>query len=189
MAVSANTAFVEREDELGEIVAALAHTPALVVVEGEAGIGKTRLVREALASTSLEGRQVLLGQAHPMRDPFPLGSILDALAHAPWPPVERLSPVVGVLRPLLPERAEDLPPAPGRLSDAHAERHRVVRAVVALLAELGPTILVLEDLHWVDDRTIELLGLLPAQLPQLSVVVTYRPQDLRDPTALRAALS
>src|SRR3954462_3674258 len=146
MAVSANTALVEREDELSEIVAALAQPPALVAVEGEAGIGKTRLVREALASPTLDARNVLLGQAHPMRDPFPLGTIIDALAHAPWPPVERLSPIVGVLRPLLPERADDLPPAPERLSDPHAERHRVVRAVVALLAELGPTILVLEDI-------------------------------------------
>lgn len=181
---------VERDTELAAVVDALAHPPAIVVVEGEPGVGKTRLVREALAARELSGRQMLEGEAHPVRDPYPLGPLVGALLNARLPPPRRLNPVTGALRALLPERADDLPAAPEPPHDRLSERHRTVRALVELLAALGPAVLVLEDLHWADDRTLEVLGMLAARPPQqLAVVVTYRGADAPSGSPLRAALA
>ncbi|MFI0352247.1 ATP-binding protein [Actinomadura sp. 9N407] len=164
---------VERERDLASLVAALARPPAIVVVEGECGVGKTRLVREALADRRLAGRQRLLGCAVPMAAPCPLGPVIEALATASGPPVQRLSELTGVLRTVLPDLAGILPPAPPLLVEPRLFRHRLVRAAAELLAKLGPTVLALEDLQWADDATVELLRMIGARPPpELSVVVT-----------------
>lgn len=181
---------VERDAELALVTDALAHPPAIVLLEGEPGIGKTRLVREALAAPELSGRQVLKGEAHPVPDPYPLGPLVSALLTARLPPVDALSPVVGALRGLLPERADELPAAPEPLPDPISERHRTVRAFVELLSALGPAILVLEDLHWADDRTLEVLEVLGARPPdELATVLTYRGSDAPQGCPLRQMLA
>ena len=152
----------------------------MVIVEGEAGIGKTRLVGELLSSAALAGRRLLAGHCHRLREPFPLGPVVEALrALAGDPPDARLSAVVGALRPLIPELAVHLPEAPELFDDARAERHRVFRGVLELLGALGETVLVLEDLHWADAGTLELLEFLVSQPPaDLCVVVSYRREEI-----------
>src|SRR5436189_198708 len=76
-----------------------------------------------------------------------------------------LSPVAGVLRPLLPELAEMLPPQPEPLSDPVAERHRVFRAVRELLVACGPTLLLVDDLQWADEDTRDLMRFIGAAMP------------------------
>lgn len=96
------------------------------------------------------------------QQPFPLGPLLDTLRDigtgisAGGP----LSPVTGALRPLLPELAGQLPPAPEPPEERAAERHRVFRALSELLGSLGEAVLVLEDLHWADEQTLAFLGYL-----------------------------
>ncbi|NRQ39509.1 AAA family ATPase [Nonomuraea sp. NN258] len=171
---------------------ALSRPPVVVLIEGEAGVGKTRLLHELTShplSTSHPlpachpmpvGRAVLTGRCHPMR--FPYGPIVEALRDA-CPPRE-LNPVTGALRPLLPEYAHLLPPAPPPLSDAHVERHRLFRGVLSLLEALCPVTLVVEDVHWVDPDTRELLSFLARCLPDtVGLVLTYRAEDLRHPVA------
>lgn len=180
---------IERDAELAAVTDALTRPPAIVVIEGEPGIGKTRLVREALAAPELAGRAVVVGEAHPVREPFPFGPLLDALSGARLPRGE-LSPVVGALRPLLPERADELPLAPGPLEDAGAERHRTVRALIELFGAFGPAVLVLEDLHWADDGTIDVLRMLWSRPPPgLAVVITFRGSDAPPGSALRETLA
>jgi DNA-binding CsgD family transcriptional regulator/tetratricopeptide (TPR) repeat protein len=177
---------IGRTAEFAELREAARRPPALVVIEGEAGIGKTRLVRQWLAEPDLADTARLVGHCTALREPFPFGSVIDALAGAAaWlPGPERLSPVTGALRPLLPELAEHLPPSLEPLGSARQERHRVFRGVRDLLAGLGPAILVLEDLHWIDNGTRELLRFLVGRLPaRLTLVITYRREDLDDPTA------
>src|SRR4051794_40999354 len=70
---------VGRSDELELLVRALSDPPAVVVVEGEAGIGKTRLVAELASRPELGGRRVIGGGCRHVREPFPLGPLIDAL--------------------------------------------------------------------------------------------------------------
>ena len=171
---------VGREQELGLLIQAAAHPPAVAVVEGEAGVGKTRLVREVLAQPELVDRRTLIGECQPLREPFPFGPVIEALRGAQDVlPAHELGAVAGALRPLLPELSEQLPPALEPLGDARAERHRIFRAILELLRALGPTICVLEDLHWSDEGTGDLLRFLVSQLPdELSLVLTYRREDI-----------
>lgn len=150
---------VGRVDELGVLVSAVDTPPAVVVVEGEAGIGKTRLISELQARPEVADRTFVVGTCRRIREPFPLGPVLDVVKDVgPELAASRLSPVVGALRPLLPEVAHLLPPQPSPLDDRDAERHRVFRGLVEVLTSLDPAVLVLEDLHWADDHTLDFVA-------------------------------
>ncbi|MBA2440459.1 MAG: AAA family ATPase, partial [Thermoleophilaceae bacterium] len=169
---------VGRERELELLVEAATSPPALIMVEGEAGVGKTRLVQEALSDPSVRSRRVLVGHCHRLREPFLLGPVVEALRSAE-PPDQPLSPVVGVLQPLLPELADALPAEPAPIGDVKAGRHRVFRALRELINAFGPTVCLLEDLHWADEGTLEFLAFLLSEPPDgLSIVLTYRTEDL-----------
>ena len=164
---------------MSAVLAAATDPPALVVVEGEAGVGKSRLLLEFLAHRALDERLKLVGHCHPVRQPFPLGPVLEAM-HRLGARLSgvHLSPVAGVLRSVLPEIAPNLPPAPDPLIDPRAERHRVFRALRELLRALGPTVCALEDIHWAEDDTLEFLRFLLADIPeQLVLVLTARREE------------
>lgn len=170
---------VGRAAELDLLTDTVVASPAVAVVEGEAGIGKTRLITELAARPELSRRRFVMGECGRVREPFPLGPVIEALRG-----LEdelrgaRLSPVVGALRPLLPELAPLLPPVPEPLDDRAAERHRVFRGIVGLLRALGPAVLVLDDLHWADEHTAEFLTYLLGTMPaELSVVLAYRSEE------------
>ncbi|MGW2399582.1 ATP-binding protein [Kitasatospora sp. NPDC001664] len=181
--------FVGRQRELGLLLAAVRHPPAVVLVEGEAGIGKSRLVHEAALALTAEGHRVLTGHCHPLREPFPYGPVMDALRKGGrWLPAEGVPPTAGALAPLLPDLADRLPSPPPRARDAQAERYQLVHGVRAFLSAIGPAVLVVEDLHWVDEATRELLLLLARDLPErLGLVGTYRAEDLPPRTPVLGA--
>jgi DNA-binding CsgD family transcriptional regulator len=177
----AGFAFVGRERETGLLLAAVGHPPAVVMVEGEAGIGKSRLVHEAAAAVVAGGGHVLSGLCHPLREPYPYGPVIDALRKAgDWlPPPAGIPPSAGALAPLLPDLAALLPASPPPAADAHAKRYQLVSGLRSFLTVLGPAVLVIEDAHWLDEATRELLLLLTRDMPeQLSLVLTYRNEDL-----------
>jgi DNA-binding NarL/FixJ family response regulator len=177
---------------LARVADALVHPPALVLVEGEAGIGKSRLVREALAtlSTASGAFEPLVAVCPPFREPLTLGPIVDA-ARQRTSDVSGLglSALAGTLRPLFPEWAHALPPAPDPLADPGAARHRLIRALAELLDRLGVSVLVVEDVHWADEATMDFLLFLTSRRPQrISLLVTYRAEDL-PPDSLLPRLS
>src|SRR5262245_10376634 len=176
---------VGRRDELDLLIDAALAPPAVVVIEGEAGVGKTRLAEELLRRPEVADRCALVGHCQPLREPFPFGPVLDALRGAASPRLTRdLGSVAGALRPLLPELSH-LPPALEPLGDPRAERHRNFRAVAEVLDALGPAICVLEDVHWSDEVTGDLLRFLMSTFPaQLTLVLTYRPEDLSSSSGL-----
>ncbi|MEV1243798.1 ATP-binding protein [Nonomuraea sp. NPDC050022] len=177
----ASPAMVGREAPLRALLGAITRPPAVALVEGEAGIGKTRLARAAIDVLRDGGRTVLLGHCHQLREPFPYGPVFDALRHvaAALPGTEALNPVTGALRGYLPELAGHLPPSLPPVDDPRADRHRLFRAVHALLDAAAPVVLVVEDLHWADDGTRDLLRFLTQQPPEgLALVVTFRREDL-----------
>ncbi|MEV0810140.1 AAA family ATPase [Micromonospora sp. NPDC050200] len=174
---------VGRGEEIEEILSALARPPAAIAIEGEAGIGKTRLVTELLSRAEIADRLQVTGACAHIREPFPLGPVVEALRrtheHLSPSAATSLSPVTGALRPLLPELAHLLPAAPDPLNDRIGERHRVFRGLAELLGSLGRVVLVLEDMHWADEQTIEFLGyLLSDPLAGLCVVLTFRGEEV-----------
>ncbi|QFU93082.1 Putative HTH-type transcriptional regulator [Amycolatopsis sp. YIM 10] len=176
---SSSPVLVGRSAELRALAAAVTRPPAVVLLEGEAGIGKTRLLTELLRLPEVAARRPLVGYCQPMREPFPYGVVLEALREAGAQlATAELSPVTGVLRPYLPELAAFLPEPP-EAADSRSERHRMFRAVRELLEVLGPAVLVVEDLHWSDDGSRQLLRFLTADLPPgLSLLLTYRREEL-----------
>ncbi|REF36014.1 helix-turn-helix transcriptional regulator [Thermasporomyces composti] len=170
--------FVGHADDLAAVAAAVQRPPALILVAGEPGIGKTRLVQECLALHD-PGR-VAVAACPPLPEPFPLGPVVDSLRRrAVQAPELALSPLGGALRPLFPELWDRLPPPLAALTDPKATRHRLFRALTELVESLGIDVLVVEDAHWADSATLEwLLTLCATPPPGLVVVLTYRPTDI-----------
>nr|WP_260173305.1 helix-turn-helix transcriptional regulator [Nocardioides albus] len=183
--MGAPPAFVGRDGDLASIVDALRDGPALVVIEGEPGIGKTSLVRRATEELT-DIRTVLTCTAPPLSEPFPLGPIVDGIRRlTPGRVPVGLSPIAGALRPLFPEWTDQLPPALDPLDTAGATRHRVFRALTELLDRLEVSVLVLEDAHWADTATLELLlSLVATGTGDRSLVVTYRPAEVAESAPL-----
>lgn len=169
---------VGRDRELSTLAEAVNRAPSVAVIAGEAGIGKTRLVTELRADQRVEYRRFLVGACRQVRDPFPLGPVVEAIRQLAGPLADvRLSPLTGALRPLLPELSDMLPAAPEPIADRRAEQHRRFRTLAELLAAT-PTALVLEDLHWADAQTYDFLRYLLADPPaELSLVLTYRDEE------------
>ena len=173
--------FVGRERQLAALADALATPPSLVLVEGEAGIGKSRLVAELLAGLPGQRLRPLVAACLPFRQPYTLGPVVDGVRRAAAGRVAGLplSGLAGALRPLFPEWAGDLPPAPEPLPDASASRHRLFRALDELIDCLGTGLLVVEDVHWADEATLEFLLFLTAQHSQrVSLLLTSRPDEV-----------
>ena len=163
MAAPPPSDFVGREAELARLVAALeeagqGRAPA-IVLEGESGAGKTRLLREFAALAAERGATVLFGRCVDCGDAGP----------PYWPIIEALRPAS--------TGAE-----PGR--GTSGDRARFFEQVLDRLEDLGrlsPVALLLDDLHWADRSTRDLLGFLLANLagePGPLVVTTVRSEAL-----------
>src|SRR5918999_1451236 len=154
--------------------------PAVALISGEAGIGKTRLVAELVATLD-PAVAVLAGQGSQGAPGRPFQLLLEAVEPqvATWDAVpERLADRSEPLRLLL------APVAPKLAGHADREygQEELLRAAVALVRELvGPdgAVLVFEDLHWADAESIALFGRL-AVTPGLPLLLagTFRPEGV-----------
>jgi class 3 adenylate cyclase/tetratricopeptide (TPR) repeat protein len=158
----------ERRALLDVYARVVAGRPQVLLITGAAGIGKTRLVEElcAQAESTAGGARVLLGESAPLAG--------AALAYGPF---------VAALR----DEAEWMLADDGT-PDMLAARHRLFVRVLELLAGLAnrsPIVLVLEDLHWADDSSRELLAFLAVRLRDQPVMLvgTLREEELADSVA------
>lgn len=176
--------FVGRTIELESVATALRHPPALVIIEGPAGMGKSRLIAKALATTG--GSRTLMGVCAPVESPAKLGGLLDAVRDLPGPPPANLSWAVEALRPLLPElgeHVEDPSAGPAAAEVDHLRR----RSIRALLGAGSPTVCVLEDVQWCHRSTVEALTFICATMPDgLALVVTFRRDALPERSGVPA---
>ena len=165
----------------------------VVLVPGEAGAGKTRLITEFARAVHGRGGAVLYGTCS-QEQSVPYQPFAEALDHllAVRDPVDVIAgsgPDASELARLVPRRSTDLGlPAPVGHGDPDTERARLSRAVIGAVAALArelPVLLVLDDLHWARQPTVELLAQLLRE-PSLSsvlVVCSYRstPADTGEP--------
>ena len=159
-------AFVGRRPELGALERAFQRSAngarGLVLVEGEPGIGKTRLVREACAGFAAEGAVVLGGRCieEPLHVLQPFAEAIGRLAAADGDRLAHHAPAdVAALATLVPEFAVHA--APAMAVDADAHRYLLFRGVSSLLdADLigRAIVLVLDDLQWAPPSTLQLLA-------------------------------
>jgi DNA-binding CsgD family transcriptional regulator len=177
---------IGRERELAELARSLAHEGSVALIEGEAGIGKSTLLRAYLASPSGQQWRVLAACCPPFRQPHTLGPVTDALRAVTTDVTGLpLTALAGALRPFFPEWAAGLPPAPEPTEDTTLARHRVFRALAELIGCLRVTTVIVEDAHWGDEATLEFLLYLASREPgQSGLVVTYRPDEVPEHSLL-----
>jgi DNA-binding CsgD family transcriptional regulator len=151
----------------------------LALVSGEAGVGKSRLVAEAVASAREIGYSILPGMCSERDREYPFAPFVDALRQRLAQPecdaTEFLGQDTDALLELLPELGrQGFHGAPVVDLSPEQSMRRLFEAVVSVLCrESGrqPLVLMLEDLHWADPTSLELLTLLPRRLQNRSVVV------------------
>jgi DNA-binding CsgD family transcriptional regulator len=197
--------FVGREAELAWLdhafELAATHGPATRLIGGEAGIGKTRLVTEFVERLRARDAEILSGDCLQLGDtglPYaPFVAALRPLLRSL--PRERLDALIGpgrdALAHLLPDLGgRDAPSAPDASFASTARQARlfeVVFGVLRRLADQRPVVLVLEDLHWADSSTRDLLRFLVrnARDGRLLLIATYRSDELHRRHALRPFLA
>src|SRR5579859_2568601 len=189
-------ALVGRSAEMGRLVAGLERVArgqgCVTFLAGSAGIGKTRLAHEALALARERGFLVLEGSAYALEGRLAYAPILAAFG----PFLRRLdSPHQTRLVSGLPDLGQlftDLHlPAPLPLGDPALEKTRLFEAVARLFERLTretPVLLFLDDLHWADPASIELLHYLTRSIADQAVFVlgTYRPEEIDTARGLRS---
>ena len=182
------SAFVGRRTELQRLVGVLRGDPGAVaaaLVTGDAGIGKTRLLSELVRG--VPGVLVLAGACLPLSESLPYGAISDALSHLAGPDgrpalEDALARCPPYVRPQLSALIPALSDGPPAIGGAATDRTRLFAAVRELLGALGAkrrTVLVVEDLHWADPGTLDLLTFLIRGLPAgTALIASSRREDL-----------
>jgi DNA-binding CsgD family transcriptional regulator len=187
-------ALIGRERELARLRAAMAANVRLLLVSGDAGVGKTRFTSEGMACAAAQGVVAVRGECLPLAGTLPLlpiaaalselagideGTLLDA-ALAAAPPYVR-----DEVARLLPRLGSGDGPAGGGLEEAW-QRARLFSALAEFLEAVATTSgssvgLLVEDVHWADSTTLDCLTFLAytgRQAP-VTVVATCRGDEAR----------
>src|SRR6266581_2607137 len=157
----------------------------LVLLSGEAGIGKSRLVAEAKTYATAQGFLLLQGLCFPTDRSCPYAPLLDLLrSHLATSSPEQVDTEMGSLASALSPLLPDLLPLPSGLPpllplDPEHEKRRLFAALAHLFlrpATKQPALLVVEDLHWSDETSLDFLHYLARRCPAspLLVLLTYR---------------
>ena len=193
--VAATTGIVGRDAELEQLEVALDEAEAgrggVVLVSGRPGIGKTRLVEELGERGRARGATVLSGRCIQL-----VGSVLPYL-----PVVDALKPLCG--SPELEDIAGDLqelprlmpdiagPPPQAEGADLQLRLFKEMLTVIGHLSNEAPIVLVLEDLHWADESTLDLVAFLAHAMRDRRVLMvgTYRSGETPEGDHLRRMTS
>ncbi|GAA0580289.1 hypothetical protein GCM10009546_48430 [Actinomadura livida] len=183
-----NTPLVGRREalqEIGRVLDAAERGYGFLALVGEPGAGKTRLLNELADAANARKLPFVAGRAAEFEQEMPFGAVVDALDYrleeqAPALPPNALR-LLGTVFPALSDPADPAQLAGGAASPdsqvARYQLHRTVRHLLEDLAEPDGLVLILDDLHWADDATIELLDHLVRHPPRARVLVAvaYRP--------------
>jgi len=169
-------------------------SPQVVLVAGDAGVGKTRLLLALADRARQRGTRVLMGASVELGDiGFAYLPVVDALRELADDPEEaRLLTGAAMTAPALGRLLPGIEPArPAGDSLDQLQVLDAVRAVLVGLAERSPVALVLEDLHWADRATRDLIAFLARTLRagRVTLVVSYRSDELHRRHPLRPLLA
>lgn len=175
-----------REDELEQLGRALrgdSGCARIVVLAGEAGIGKTRLVSEISARQT--DVQILAGSCLPLTESLAFGAVADALRPLADPSARAvLDRALAGCSPFVRPYVAKLIPAlakPSDVSDATSDRATLFAAIRDLMTGLCAeqrTAIVIDDLHWADPATLDLVTYLVHTVDLLVLVATVRREEL-----------
>jgi ATP/maltotriose-dependent transcriptional regulator MalT len=194
--------FVGRRDELERLTdqlrAAVDGTPVVAIIGGEAGVGKSRLVGELVDRATDElGMRVLLGNCVQLGSQgLPFAPLVDALRLLSRSmPREEFDRLLGPARRPLLRLLPNLAPAEAHGADEPdvqgPQLLELVLGLVERLAAAAPVLIVIEDLHWADQSTLELVAYFVRALrgSPVAVVGTFRSDELHRSHPLRALLT
>lgn len=188
---------VGRAAQLGELRAALktaeAGQPVTVLLSGEAGVGKTRLVSEFAAEAVSGGVRVVEGQCVALgEDGLPFAPIAAALRDlCDQLGAETVQELAGPGRAVLPSLLPELGAGTAPVLEGRGRLFEVVAVLLERIAADGPLLLVLEDLHWADRSTRDLLRFVVRALGSARVltICTYRSDEINRRHPLRPFLA
>jgi predicted ATPase len=165
-----------------------------LLVAGEAGVGKSRLVAEARERAARNGMAVLVGHCFESHQNLPYAPLIDLLRGAgsrerARGSSERLAEAIGPaardLARILPELAPRASggAAPPEPEQSEQEKHRLFRALadgISRLAAVRPALVIVEDAHWSDDASLDFLADLARQIvtQPILLLVTYRDDEV-----------
>jgi ATP/maltotriose-dependent transcriptional regulator MalT len=186
---------VGRDEDLGVLERLLedldAGQTSVLVVAGDPGIGKTRLLSELRRRAGERGDRVVVGRAMEFEREVPFALVVAAFDEAS----ESLhddqlrelgSEYLAELRRIFPSlRGTE---APSGLEVERYRLHRAVRALIEAMAGEDPLVVVLDDVHWADEATLELLAYLLRRRPRTPVLIAMAYRDRQVPERLLAAL-
>ncbi len=191
----AHLPFVGRADERSTLISALQDAlqghGGVALVEGDAGVGKSRLVEEITSGARWRGFQAGPGKADPLTASPPYQLLRDALSPLLTPLrvaqlAELIQPLwLSTVAPLLPPVADQIPDLTKLPSlDPQQERRRLwegLSRVLTGLASVAPLLLVLEDVHWADEATLTAIPHLASHFPtsRALLILTYRLPEAR----------
>ncbi len=147
--------------------------PRVIVLSGEAGVGKTRLASEMKGRAANRGWKFLQGNCYETEASLPYAPLIDLLQNAyASGSTEEMKALFGPFAPelanLLPDLSPQLlDPAPTQAFEPQHAKHRLFHRLaqfIVLLAAGQPTLIVFEDMQWVDETSVEFLLYLARQL-------------------------
>lgn len=188
---------VGRTEELALIDTALVRiadrAPVVLQISGEPGIGKSRLVVELDRRAEERRYLVLGGRASEFERDLPYWILVDALdeylrtVERPW--IEELDAATGgELSRIFPSLEGAAAPT-AALLDERYRVHHAVRTLLEQLARSRPLVLLLDDLHWADPASIDLVGALVRRPPRAGVLLAMALRSRRAPARLQAVLA
>jgi len=190
--VTLESGLIGRQEERARLRDALDHVSRgegrVVVIAGEAGIGKSCILRSLAADGDTRRFRILVGRSYRTEQTLAFGPWIDALRGARViADIEALTPLSRAeLGRLLPE----LDIAGGARTPHRPDRRRLFEAVTELVCGLamnGPVLIIFEDLHWADEATLRLVARVARRIREsrIMIAVTMRDEELHGTRALR----
>jgi DNA-binding CsgD family transcriptional regulator len=188
---------VGRAGELKEVDRALAAVergrPATLELVGEPGIGKSRLLAELGSLATERGHLVLSGTASELERELPFWVFVDAIDDYLQSLEPRRRDALGdetcrSLAVVFPSLAQFAVPGEGALNHERYRSHRAARELLERLTATAPLVLALDDVHWADPASVELIGALLRSPPDAAVLIAVALRPRQAPGRLSAAL-